>query len=113
VKFWRPASNQGFRALEVGEPFFFKSLYPHNRIVGGGIYSGFARLPISEAWTYFGEGNGTTSLERMREAISRYRKASIHFAEDPVIGCVFVRAVKFFTEDTSMAPPPDFASNIV
>lgn len=111
VNFWRPKSDQGFRALQVGEPFFFKSHRPHNRIIGGGFFSGFARLPISEAWELFLEGNGADSLQQMRNTIGRYRPIAPR--EDPIIGCVFIRDTRFFTADTSADPPPDFASNIV
>ena len=51
VNFWRPGGGAAFRALAVGEPFFFKSHYKDgNRVVGGGFFSGFARLRLSEAW---------------------------------------------------------------
>lgn len=50
VNFWRPGGAREFRILTPGEPFFFKTHYPHNRVVGGGLYSGFAQLPVSEAW---------------------------------------------------------------
>jgi putative restriction endonuclease len=33
--------------------------------------------------------------------------------EDPVIGCLFVRDVRFFPEDAYVAAPPGFARNIV
>lgn len=113
VNFWRPASSQAFRALQVGEPFFFKSHHPHNKVVGGGFYSGFARLPISEAWELFGEGNGAASLQQMRDAIGRYRHEPISPREDPVIGCIFVRDTRFFAPDAITGPPPDFAPNVV
>ncbi len=113
VNFWRPASSHGFRALQVGEPFFFKSHHPHNRVVGGGFCSGFARLPISEAWELFGEGNGAASLQQMRDAIGRYRREPMSSREDPVIGCLFIRDTCFFAADSVAGPPPDFASNIV
>jgi putative restriction endonuclease len=45
VNFWRPGGGRRFHALEHGEPFFFKTRAPHNRVVGGGFYSGFAALP--------------------------------------------------------------------
>lgn len=96
VNFWRPSSRHRFGAVQVGEPFFFKSHYPHNRVVGGGFFSGFARLPISEAWQLFYEGNGAASLQQMREAISRYRNEPISPREDPEIGCLLIRDVRFF-----------------
>src|SRR6266536_6010862 len=66
VNFWRPGGGRGFHALTVGEPFFFKSHYPHNRVVGGGFYSDFAPLKVSQAWDLFGEANGAASIEDMR-----------------------------------------------
>ncbi|MEV0131172.1 HNH endonuclease [Dactylosporangium sp. NPDC050688] len=113
VNFWRPASDKAFRAVQVGEPFLFKTHHPHNQVVGGGFFSGFARLPISTAWELFGEGNGAASLQQMRQQISRYRKQPIPPREDPDIGCIFVRDTRFFEPDAIAPAPPDFASNIV
>jgi putative restriction endonuclease len=102
-----------FQALEHGEPFFFKTHAPHNRVVGGGFYSGFAALPVSEAWEMFRERNGAASLEQMRARIAHYRREPIGHHEDPVIGCVLVRDVTFFADDMAQDPPPGFALNIV
>jgi putative restriction endonuclease len=113
VNFWRPGGGREFRALAVGEPFFFKTHAPHNRVVGGGFFSGFAALRTSEAWQMFGEANGATSLERMRERIAHYRREPIGPHDDPEIGCVFVRNVAFFPDRLAHEPPPGFASNIV
>lgn len=49
VNFWRPGGGREFGVLTHGEPFFFKTHSPHNRVVGGGFYSGFAALRVSEA----------------------------------------------------------------
>jgi putative restriction endonuclease len=96
-----------------GEPFFFKTHYPHNRLVGGGFFSDSARLRVSEAWEFFGEANEVVSIEEMRARIGRYRKAPIGVDEDPVIGCLFVRDVRFFPDTAIVNPPPQFAPNIV
>jgi putative restriction endonuclease len=80
VNFWRPGGGP-LRTLTVGEPFFFKTHSPHNRVVGGGFYSGFATLRISEAWQLFGLANGADSLERMRERIARYRRTRSRLAK--------------------------------
>ena len=77
----------------MGEPFFFKTHAPHNRVVGGGFYSGFAALQISEAWKLFGHANGVASLKEMRARIGHYRREPIAPGEDPKIGCIFVRDV--------------------
>ena len=113
VNFWRPGGGRGFHALTVGEPFFFKTHYPHNRVVGGGFYSDFAPMRLSEAWELFGEANGAASLEQMRLRIGHYRQAPISPGEDPVIGCLFIRDVRFFPADSLAEPPPGFAPNIV
>lgn len=113
VNFWRPGGGQAFRALTPGEPFFFKTKYPHNRIVGGGFYSGYARLYLSEAWNLFGEANGVASIDQLRRKISGYRDDQNSPNYDPIIGCVFIRDVTFFPPDASAEPPPDFAPSLV
>jgi putative restriction endonuclease len=113
VNFWRPGGGRGFHRIAVGEPFFFKTHHPHNRVVGGGFYSGFAPLKVSEAWDLYGYANGVEDLDQMRRRVGQYRRAPIGRAEDPEIGCVFVRDVAFFPDDQSAPPPPDFAANIV
>lgn len=116
INFWRPSSNQVFKRIGLGDLFLFKTRYPHNRIVGGAVFSGFTRAPLSEAWAAFGEGNGRSSLEELREALNRYRvkegNPAIRVGEDPMIGCVMLRDPVFFDGQT-FAPPSDFASNLV
>lgn len=38
VNFWQP-SGRGFKALQPGEPLFFKLKSPHNAIGGFGIFA--------------------------------------------------------------------------
>jgi putative restriction endonuclease len=112
VNFWQPSGGREFRVLAPGEPFFFKTHYPHNKVVGGGFFSDSARLKVSEAWEFFGEANGAGNVEQMRARIGYYRHTPMSSAEDPVIGCLFVRDVRFFPEEATTAPPR-FAPNIV
>ena len=49
----------------------------------------------------------------MRERIGRYRRAPIGAGGDPVIGCLFVRDVRFFPAGAIADPPPPFAPSIV
>jgi len=112
VNFWRPGGG-GFQALRPGEPFFFKTHAPHNRVVGGGFFGGAARLPASEAWDLLGPANGAVSLRLMLDRIAYYRREPRASAEDPVIGCIFIRDVTFFPDDLTFDPPPDFSSNVV
>ena len=89
VNFWQPSGGREFHVLAPGEPFFFKTHYPHNKVVGGGLFSDSARLRVSEAWEFFGEANGAASMEQMRARIGRYGRAPIDPGDDPVIGCLF------------------------
>ena len=75
VNFWQPSGTREFRVLAPGEPFFFKTHYPHNKLVGGGFFSDSARLRVSEAWEFFGEANGVASIAEMRARIGGYRRA--------------------------------------
>lgn len=113
VNFWRPSGARRFKSLTPGEPYFFKTHYPHNRVVGGGFYSGYATLAISEAWEFFGERNGVGSLAELRSRIGQYLRRPIQPDEDPIIGCIFIRDTKFFPVDQPSDPPPDFAPNLV
>ncbi|MDR2988309.1 MAG: HNH endonuclease, partial [Nocardiopsaceae bacterium] len=103
VNFWQPTGGREFHAIAAGEPFFFKTHYPHNRVVGGGIFNGSVRLKVSEAWEYFGDTNGVANIEQMRTRISHYRRAPLGPDEDPLIGCLFIRDVRFFPPDNAMA----------
>jgi putative restriction endonuclease len=113
VNFWQPSGARQFRVLAPGEPFFFKTHYPHNRLVGGGFFSDSVRLTVSEAWELFGEANGVATVEQMRARIGRYRRAPIGAGEDPDIGCLFVLDVRFFPHNATVEAPPRFAPNIV
>ncbi len=64
VNFWQPSGAREFRVLAPGEPFFFQTHYPHNKLVGGGFFSDSARLRVSEAWEFFGEANGSPASRR-------------------------------------------------
>ncbi len=50
VNFWQPSGGRGFHSVSPGEPFFFKTHSPHNRVVGGGLFSDSAPMLVSEAW---------------------------------------------------------------
>ncbi len=112
VNFWRP-SGRGFRAIGTGEPFLFKTHSPSNLLVGGGFLSSANVLRISEAWEFFGEGNGVATITAMRAKIAHYRKEPLGVDEDPYIGCVLLRDVFFVSEERAEPPPPDWAPNLV
>lgn len=113
VNFWQPSGSRAFGVLRHGDPFLFKTHYPHNRVVGGGFFSGFARLRLSEAWEFFGEANGVATVEEMRRRVSKYRSAPIAPDEDPIIGSIFIRDVAFLDSNDELDAPPAFAANVV
>ncbi len=113
VNFWRPGGGRRFAAISSGEPFFFKTHHPHNRVVGGGFYSGFAALHLSEAWELFGQDNGARTLPEMRLRVGGYRQQPLGVRDDPQIGCVLIRDVRFFPVEDTVDPPPQFAPNVV
>lgn len=111
ANFWLPSPSGKFKALQIGEPFLFKTHHPENELVGGGFFSGYNQLTIREAWEFIGHGNGFDSAEALAERIGRYRKQTPSL--ELVIGCVFLRDL-FFTPSTMTLPAPsDFAPNIV
>lgn len=118
VNFWLPSPRQGFSALSRGQAFLFKTHVDRrspelsNRLVGLGSFSGYARLPISEAWQLFGAANGVESETQLRARIEKYRKSPIGTYEDPKIGAVLLRDVVFFSPSEVLPPPSEFALNL-
>jgi len=52
VNFWQPSGGREFHVLAPGEPFFFKTHYPHNSIASTtGCCSGQTSTPSSTADT--------------------------------------------------------------
>lgn len=114
ANFWFPSGRAPARGLETGTPFLFKSKAPRNAIVGGGFVSSFVHLPVSEAWDFFGEDNGTASAGELHGAIARYRRRTGKPAEpDPEIGCLMLRDVTWLDEAEELPQPPDWSATIV
>lgn len=111
VNFWQPSAGRGFRALEYGEPFLFKTHHPDNRIVGGGFFEHHAVLRASEAWDFLREANGAPDLETMIERVARYRRQAPE--PDPFIGCIILNDVVFFERAGAPPGPQSMAKNIV
>lgn len=113
VNFWQPSGGRSFRALQSGEPLLFKLHHPENFIVGGGFFAGHSLLPCSLAWDAFGQKNGVSTLDEMRRRIERYRRTRPEPGEDYEIGCILLEQPFFFERRDWVAPPDDFAKNIV
>ncbi|MDP2300541.1 MAG: HNH endonuclease, partial [Actinomycetota bacterium] len=69
VNFWQPSASASFRAVQPGEPFFFRLKSPHNAIAGFGYFASFSALPAWLAWESFGPKNGAADFDEMRARI--------------------------------------------
>jgi putative restriction endonuclease len=114
VNFWQPRGARRFAAIPPGAPFLFKSHFRDgNRIVGGGFLSGWASLPVSQAWEFFGPANGCASLADLQVRIGGYRRNRPAERDDPEIGCIMLRDVRFFPPGQAPAAPSDWSPNLV
>jgi len=113
VNFWQPGGKAQFRALDPGDPFFFKLHSPLNFIVGGGFFAHSTILPVSLAWEAFGIKNGASSLLEMRLRVEKYRRNISLSIEDYNVGCILLTQPFFFDQSDWIPIPPDFSLNIV
>jgi len=116
VNFWRPGSEASFKALQPGEPLFFRLKSPHNAIGGFAYFAHFSPLPVSVAWEVYEERNGAATYAAMRERLLRIRNR-FDMPTDPKqdfrIGCVLLTEPVFLREDEWIRMPADFAGPIV
>ena len=112
ANFWFPSTKMGFAALRPGEPFLFKTHHPDNRVVGGGFFEHYTVLRASEAWAFMGQGTGAATFD---ELVTRVQPLPCRLGArpDPLIGCVILNDLVFFTHDSALPGPPTFAPNIV
>lgn len=115
VNFWKPGET-AFKALQPGEPLFFKLKSPHNAIGGFGYFAHFSFLPVSMAWEVYGSANGAPDYRHVRERLLRFRQR-FGMATDPKqdfwIGCILLTEAVFFEDDEWVRMPADWAANIV
>src|SRR5207302_8361923 len=111
------SSTASFKALDPGEPFFFRLKSPHNAIGGFGYFALFSGLlPVSVAWEVYDVANGAPTYEAMRERLLRIRKRFDMESEpkqDFKIGCVLLTQSVFLPDDEWVRMPADFAGPIV
>lgn len=106
VNFWSP----GGRTIKAGRgmPFLFKLKAPENAIGGGGFISFIERMPIRDAWEFFGRENGAASLEELRHRIEANRHGPT--TRDDRIGCFVLSSPFFF--DSPIPQPDDWSGSI-
>lgn len=113
VNFWQPSAGRRPAALEPGQLFLFKLHGADGGwIVGGGFFVKYEAMPIRWTWDAFGEENGAATFEEMVARIGRYRRERIDIQADKV-GCLVLVEPFFLDESEWIAPPADWAPNIV
>lgn len=110
VNFWQPSATPPFTGEPMGLPFLFKLRRPYNHIAGGGFFVTYSSLPLSLAWEVFGQKNGCSSLDGLRELITPLTKTG---RSDGPIGCTILANPFFFDKPTWIANPSGWSSNIV
>ena len=114
VNFWQPSGGDAFRALEPGEPFFFRLKKPHYAIAGFGLFARHEVVSAKLAWEAFGERNGAPEFAAMCARIEKYRRGQ---PADPAkqykVGCLMISHPVFFGEADWVSEPADFSKNIV
>jgi putative restriction endonuclease len=99
--------------LDPGALFLFKLHASHGGwIVGGGFFAHYSALPVQLTWETFGEENGAASFDEMVTRIGRYRRTKIDIHADQV-GCLVLVEPFFLEQPEWIAPPSDWAPNIV
>ncbi len=111
VNFWKPGEKGAFGVLGPGELFLFKLHAPHNFIVGGGYFVKFSRLPLSIAWSAFGEKNGVTSHAQFLARVRKYRAGIVR--PDPSIGNIVLTQPFWFGRDEWIPTPADWPKSTV
>ncbi|MGH2428591.1 MAG: HNH endonuclease [Candidatus Limnocylindria bacterium] len=113
VNFWQPSAGRPPVTLEPGALFLFKLHASHGGwIVGGGFFAHYSALPVRMTWDTFGIENGAGSFEEMVARIGRYRRTKIDIHADQV-GCLVLVEPFFLDQADWIAPPADWAPNIV
>jgi putative restriction endonuclease len=122
ANFWQP-SPHGFKALNPGEPFLFKTKDPKKfrgvdipgySLVGGGFFDEYVELRVSEAWTIWGEANGVATEAELAARAQAYRSGDSDDADpDPTIGYVILRNIFFADHGAERPQPPHWSRNSV
>ncbi len=116
VNFWRPGADAAFKALQAGEPMFFKLKAPRNVIAGFGFFAHYSTLPVSMAWEVYGAANGAPTFDDVRGRLlsirSRFRMET-DARKDFWIGCILVNQPTFFHDRDWISIPADWSGNIV
>jgi putative restriction endonuclease len=114
VNFWQPSGGDAFRALQPGEPLFYRLKSPRNAIGGFGVFARHEVVPAWLAWESFGWKNGAPDFDSMCRRIEHYRRGQ---PQDPNrqyrIGCIMVAQPVFFEDADWVREPAAWPQNTV
>jgi putative restriction endonuclease len=114
VNFWAPGGERSFGAIDQGGLILFKLKAPVNKIIGGGWFVRSTTLPLELAWKVYGEGNGATSLDRLRANITAMRtKMGKPTGPNEVIGCTLLTECFWLPRSDWIDQPSDWSGAIV
>lgn len=119
VNFWQPSAGdeerpRSFKALEPGEPLFFRLKKPHYAIAGFGLFARHEIVTAKLAWEAFGERNGAPDFAAMCERIERYRRGQpVDAHRGYRVGCIMISQPVFFEQGDWVVEPEGFSRNIV
>ncbi|MDX1584035.1 MAG: hypothetical protein R3338_10600 [Thermoanaerobaculia bacterium] len=110
---WRPGIRQQFRALDPGEPVFFRLKSPRDRIAGFGFFTHFSIFPVSLAWRIFTKRTGASSRRELHDRVLQLRSQLGMETEpadlsDPDLGCILLRNCIMLDNEDWLDPPEDF-----
>jgi putative restriction endonuclease len=108
VNHWQPGGQQQFKALVPGELLVFRLRSPINKIAGYGVFARAALLPISLAWTSFGEKNGHPTFASFQTAIRRLNPNN-----RGIIGYRILTEPVFLPPNEWFEPPSNWPINTV
>lgn len=111
VNFWQPSTRAPFTTLPEGTPFLFKLKRPHHHFVGGGFFVRYTRLPLTTAWSVFGEQNGARSFQEFFALIASNRASKP--ALDSEVGCTVLTNVFYLPREQWLRADGLFAPNIM
>ncbi|MEO8538121.1 MAG: HNH endonuclease [bacterium] len=97
VNFWRPSAQSQFRALQLGEPLFFRLKHPVNAVAGFGFLAVAMSMSVEMAWEFFGERNGDPTRARFESRIVAYRDRFERRPQDH-LSCLVLRDAVFLPE---------------
>jgi putative restriction endonuclease len=109
ANFWRPSPTR-FKAIDPGEPFFFKLKGAHkDAIAGYGFFARDAVLPVWQAWDVFEHANGTRDVHELMSRLGRLSSRADRFRDmTAAIGCTALADTVFFAPDEWAAAPKDW-----